>query len=354
MTLHPMTLLRTAVLPRIPRGPALLAPCWLLAACVHADKDEAGIDTGDPGTDTADTDTSTLPEGPVVDLATSLMGSCAVYDDGEVWCWGGLSANTGVGAFWFLPGPRRVDGLEGVASMDISRGTYCATFTEGGSACWDGTAWVWDPDADTFTFSEPTYPRVEAERAWASDWAMLWLLVTGEGVFDYRPPGTPESLFTDAVELSMSTSLRRCALDGDGAVRCTDVAGGEALAIPPMVNVASGFEQSCGLGAAGDVWCWGPDDDGEPVQAVAEGAAALTVGQYRACVLTDAGTASCWGDNATEDLTGLDDLVTISGDELHTCAADVDGGVWCWGANDDGQLGNQDATRGPVRVEGLR
>ncbi|HRZ80790.1 MAG TPA: hypothetical protein P5044_12335, partial [bacterium] len=70
----------------------------------------------------------------------------------------------------------------------------------------------------------------------------------------------------------------------------------------------------------------------------------------------EAGDAYCWGSNITGQLgngTKEDSLIpvkvsfdagikirSISCGHRHTCALDEDGKVYCWGWNQDGQLGN--------------
>lgn len=52
---------------------------------------------------------------------------------------------------------------------------------------------------------------------------------------------------------------------------------------------------------------------------------------------------------------GLTGVVGLAAGYLHTCAWQADGVVWCWGFNDEGQLGDGTMTNRltPVRVVGL-
>ena len=147
----------------------------------------------------------------------------------------------------------------------------------------------------------------------------------------------------------------------------------------------------------GVAWCWGNDGSGRlgngdashtnvPAQVVGltSGVEQISAGNDHTCAVVDGG-AFCWGagrhgrlghnepqmtdgdgdpvpgtgpgTNKSEptQVAGLTSGVTqISAGQSHTCAL-VDGGVWCWGRGDAGQLGNglnssQDA---PVKVNGL-
>ncbi|MEE9963642.1 MAG: hypothetical protein K4304_00965 [Propionicimonas sp.] len=99
----------------------------------------------------------------------------------------------------------------------------------------------------------------------------------------------------------------------------------------------------------------------------------VSVGTHHTCALTEAGTVRCWGDNYRGELgdgtvhvesfsslpsqvVGLPaTVVSISVGDQHTCAITENRTAWCWGNNDNGQLGDGTTTdRGkPVQVKGL-
>jgi alpha-tubulin suppressor-like RCC1 family protein len=143
----------------------------------------------------------------------------------------------------------------------------------------------------------------------------------------------------------------------------------------PPARVAAGGAHTCALDASGRVWCWGNGEEGAignggdtdqlaPV-AVSVGTPPNTVGALAAggghtCAVTITGKLFCWGRGASGQLgngtTGnaldpsfvstLEGVVDVAAGEAHTCAiVGPEGSVWCWGANDAGQLGN--GTTGP-------
>jgi alpha-tubulin suppressor-like RCC1 family protein len=83
--------------------------------------------------------------------------------------------------------------------------------------------------------------------------------------------------------------------------------------------------------------------------------ATVSLGTKHSCVVKTDGTLWCWGDNDKGQLgdgttlakttpTRINfpanvKIATVSAADLHTCAIDTDGGVWCWGDNGVGQLG---------------
>jgi len=145
------------------------------------------------------------------------------------------------------------------------------------------------------------------------------------------------------------------------------------VAFPVTVDVtaiAAGSAHTCAI-ANGDVWCWGDNTFGQlgsgpgpggstPKHVTAGGnALRLAAGSWHTCY-ADTSTVSCWGKNDFGQLgdgavlpgasrflpnavAGLTAPSMIAAGESHTCAI-ASGGVWCWGANGAGQLGNGSGT----------
>ncbi len=147
-------------------------------------------------------------------------------------------------------------------------------------------------------------------------------------------------------------------------------------------------DSTCALTSLGVVKCWGYNYSGQlgdfttfdqrtPVDVVRLDSpiAAITAGLGHTCALTTAGGIKCWGGNSygqlgdgtrtvrlvPVDVTGLTSGVTAisASTSTHTCAVLADGGVKCWGRNDNRQLGTDtpqefhiDHSAVPVDVDG--
>jgi alpha-tubulin suppressor-like RCC1 family protein len=114
-------------------------------------------------------------------------------------------------------------------------------------------------------------------------------------------------------------------------------------------GVAAGFDSTCVVTAAGDVWCWGYNVNGELGH---DGG--VDAGDGNCCIdVTFCGFKSCTG--VPSKVKGLGPTKSVAVGCSHACALENDGTVWCWGANDKGQLGTGDNTGAgfPRQVSGL-
>jgi alpha-tubulin suppressor-like RCC1 family protein len=149
-------------------------------------------------------------------------------------------------------------------------------------------------------------------------------------------------------------------------------------------KISAGSDHTCALLDTGGVKCWGYNSSGQlgdgtnvnrstPVDVVGlpSAASAIAAGTGFTCALLVAGGVKCWGDNslgelgngttgghsyAPVDVSGLaSGVLDVAAGGLHACALSTAGGPSCWGANDDGQLGDGTTTpwNVPVEVTGL-
>jgi alpha-tubulin suppressor-like RCC1 family protein len=155
----------------------------------------------------------------------------------------------------------------------------------------------------------------------------------------------------------------------------------QAGSITGVTDVATGYMHSCAL-TGGKVYCWGDNSRGQlgdgsnnqrtsPV--LVQGAlanktvTAIAAGAAHTCAIAG-GAAYCWGSNVSGQLgvnnntnsavplavlssgalSGLT-VSTISAGQAHTCAI-AGGKAYCWGINNNGQLGNNSTINTTVAV----
>jgi alpha-tubulin suppressor-like RCC1 family protein len=191
--------------------------------------------------------------------------------------------------------------------------------------------------------------------------------------------------------------------NGDGQLGNNDpgVGSGVPVAVEVPVGVTgwsritAGAFHTCAIAeTTGAAYCWGPNFRGElgnngagvgspvpvPVPVAVEvpagvtGWSQITAGYFHTCAIAEvSGAAYCWGDNDAGQLGNNDPGVgsgvpvavdvpvgetgwsQVTAGVLYTCAiAEGSGAAYCWGANDEGQLGNNDPgvdSPVPVTVE---
>jgi alpha-tubulin suppressor-like RCC1 family protein len=138
-------------------------------------------------------------------------------------------------------------------------------------------------------------------------------------------------------------------------------------------RVVVGGYHSCVLTSTRGAKCWGDNNSGQvgdnsatpssvpvDVPGLTSGLIDLSAGQYHTCAITSSGAGMCWGTNThgeigdggaitsnsttkstgPQPVQGLPAASRIAAGAYHTCAIVTGGGVYCWGYNAWGQLGN--------------
>lgn len=218
-----------------------------------------------------------------VEIDATYTHSCALLENGTVWCWGRDYAGT------TRPMPFAVGNLDQVESLSMSSHHACAVRANGGVRCWG--------------VSNGAPPSLQP----------IGTLGDGSGV-DSPTSAVDVVGVTDAVSVSTG-GLRSCAVLGSGGVSCWGANQGP-LASPLM------------------------DTDFQPVS----GAVDVVLGDELGCVLLADSTVSCastrGGRISTESVTGLPPVESISAGRWHLCAVATDSDVYCWGNNQYGQIGD--------------
>jgi alpha-tubulin suppressor-like RCC1 family protein len=171
---------------------------------------------------------------------------------------------------------------------------------------------------------------------------------------------------------------------GDGTTTSRPTPAIVALAsgpAPPRVaSVTAGGGHTCAIDVNGQAWCWGRGDHGQigdgamddhllptPI-ALENGAPArsISAGGMHTCAVDQDGRVFCWGDNNRGQLgtgaiggnaatpvlvTAVPSAALVEAGGLHTCAELADQTIYCWGANENGQLGDGTTLDSPLPVK---
>ena len=295
-----------------------------------------------------------VPLAGIAQISSGYRFSCAVTTTGTVKCWGeNEDGQLGNGEHRFmLHATMPVDafGLFGkVISVGAGNNFACALIDSGGVRCWGSNSYGQIGDGTEQDRDTPT------------------------SVYGLESPIT-------AIAVG---GAHTCALTETGALYCWgqgfygQLGNGDlaSSSVPVLVDdlsndviaISAGRAHTCAVRATGQILCWGDnfgwqlgDGTRQPrlrptaVNALGGKAKQVSAGSYHTCALLDQGNVQCWGINARGELgdgTRIDrptpsevvdlnsDIVMVSAGEGHTCAVSTQGIVYCWGANDRGQLG---------------
>jgi alpha-tubulin suppressor-like RCC1 family protein len=317
---------------------------------------------------------SSVPVGVVgvSDAAAVVAGwghSCALTKGGRVICWGyNRNGELGNGKTQHSSLPVDVIGIPGAAvAIEAGDDHTCAVTSAGRVMCWGYNEFGQLGDGTTASRSVPVEAQALSDRirSVAAGWGHTCALTDKGGV---RCWGNNQ---LGQLGYGQTADYRFTAVDVLGL--------GSGVA-----EIASDGGSACALTAGGGVKCWGSNTYGQlgdgtavdrrspvPVSGLGQGVVRVAVGWNHACAVTGTGELKCWGWNYYGQLgdatttsrivpvraTGLTDGVTDIGmGWAHSCIVTEQGGVNCWGLNENGQLG--DGTRidsaAPLAVFGIR
>jgi alpha-tubulin suppressor-like RCC1 family protein len=331
----------------------------------------------------------------VTAIAAGTFQTCALLSGGTVDCWGyNGDGELGNGTTTNSSTPVQVGGVGGALSgvIAIATGGYhtCALVSSGGADCWGDNEFGELGNGTTTNSSTPVQVSAVGGTGALSEGVAI---ATG----DYHTCVLISGGMVDCWgnnfygELGNGTTT-----NSSTPVQVSGVGGAGLLSGVAAIAAGSGYDHVCVQLSGGTVNCWGYNVDGElgngattnsdtPVQVIGVGGTGVLGGvttiaanDYHICALISGGTVDCWGSNSNGELgngtttgssspvivvagnggTGLPGLGSLSlgvnsTSESH-CLLVSNGTADCWGANNNGELGNGTTTSSstPVPVSG--
>ncbi|HML52292.1 MAG TPA: putative Ig domain-containing protein [Propionicimonas sp.] len=298
----------------------------------------------------------------VTTITAGTNHTCAVSNAVDISCWGNdARGQLGDGGGYLQTAPIEVTGVTDAAQLATVNYATCMVTTSGGVQCWGRNNYGQLGNGTTVNTTAP-------------------VAVTG--------------LSHDVATVAGGDEFA-CALTTEGSVQCWgrnnygQLGNGSNTdsTIPVQVTgLESGVSaisimaaHVCALTTEGSVKCWGRNNYSQlgdatttnrstpvTVPGLPSGIAAVTTGSFHSCVLSNAGTVSCWGDNSVGQIgdgtttlrttataaTGLTGPVArIQAGYSFTCAVTMDGKALCWGQNTNAQLSDGTTTNRTAAVE---
>lgn len=275
-----------------------------------------------------------------VQVWAGTYSTCAVLSGGAVQCWGnnesGRMALDGSltyalvhrtpagflqGGKWYAPNPPRTrPGAGDIARIVASTGRTCVVRTNGDVHCWGSN---------------------QDKRI-------------GDGAVNPVLTPTKVNALADVAELTDFGSGQMCARKTNGQVQCL---GGSAqpVRVDHAIAITNGYDFACAIVDSLAIQCWG--NDFAHTHTLSRGAVDVTAGSNHMCAVMSGGNMHCWGffDEASlgsnepglygapyepSNVEGVTNARQAAAGLSHTCALADDGRVKCWGAGNDGQIGN--------------
>ena len=312
-------------------------------------------------------------------VSAGFQYTCGVTTAGAAYCWGynpvgelGDGQTSGPQLCSGQPcstTPVAVLGRLTFAAVSAGYGHTCGVTTAGGAYCWGINYWGQLGDGDTTRRTSPiavggglTFATVSA-----AYFHTCGITIAG-AAYCWGVNGTGQ------LGNGTTTAPQTC-LGAPCSMSPAAVVGGLTFA-----TVSAGVYHTCAITTSGAAYCWGYNGGGalgdgtwadtkqtSPV-AVVGGLtfAAVSAGSFHTCGVTTAGAAYCWGDNDNGQLgdgtttpragpvavLGGLTFVAVGAGDAHTCGITTAGAAYCWGFNGNGQLGDGTTTDqlSPVRV----
>jgi len=304
----------------------------------------------------------------IAEISLGSAHTCAINTTGSVWCWGfNVWGQLGINNTFDQNSPVLVEALSNIVEISLGEYHTCARNTTGAIFCWGhnkqgelgiGTTdtqenlpqFVNFPTSSSTNFTQIAVGGFHACAINEQRYCFCWGW-NGHGQVGLDPANNPQNIDKQTTPVLLQ--------------------GREMF----YKEVSLGYKHSCIIDVDDDLFCWGQNQYYEIGRFVDENAdndndikvyalwfikekiSKISLGDEQTCAINNTGHVFCWGQNnyintlplqslnfsrtdySPISIQELSDITDISLGDLHTCATNLTGSVFCWGKNDRGQLG---------------
>jgi len=278
--------------------------------------------------------------------------NCGIKTDGTLYCWGRnnngqLGDNTSIDSYVPVQ-----ENSESTNWVYVSAGGYdtCGVRADGTLYCWGGNNYGQLGNGTTNNSNIPVQEN-SASTIWKS---------VSSGIYHTCGVKTDGTLYCWGYNYYGQL--------GDGTSNNSNIPVQEYSQSISWVSVSSGIYHTCGVKTDGTLYCWGYNNYGQlgdgtnnnsniPVQEYSQSTSwiSVSVGQSHTCGVRTNGTLWCWGDNhygqlgdgttnnsniPVQEYSQSTSWVSVSSGESFTCGVKTNDTLYCWGRNNNGQLGD--------------
>ena len=289
-------------------------------------------------------------------VAAGVDHTCALTAT-RVMCWG----NNADGRLATVP-----DG-GAVVTLPTEVPYFSDPINRGGTAltAGDGHTCILNPGDESYPYATPECWGDNTDGRLSANYLSVW-----------ETPGSPDVTISDYTLQLTAGRKMTCAIDWNGQAQrveehCVGMSPALDAAMDGLSQIRAGDGKACAINASRGLTCWNfdaNDPQGAGVSVVAK-AVSLSIGPKNVCYADTDGLAWCWGAGdqgqlgdgrqqasttpaykvVKSDDTVLEQVKQVVVGDSHACARTGSGGVYCWGSNSLGQVG--DGTKGIQRTK---
>ncbi len=333
-----------------------------------------------------------LPQ-PAVEVTAGSNFACALLTDKSVYCWGANEVGQLGRGSTSATGSVAASLVQNAASVSAGANSACAVLVDNSVSCWgsNSNGQLGNSSQVDSATPVPATGIVGASQVEVGS-SFACAILTSNSVYCWGKNdrgqlgigNTTDSNIRVPSKLKLAAflaagSAHLCALSTVGDINCIgsdengewgSVASSAAplkANVSQVSSISAGADESCAIHAPnGSLSCFGSfDAQLDQVTNVSQ----VDVGDESACYVRTDHTVWCFGANNGGELgdgtvadqsipvqvAGLTNIIQVAVGYRHACAVSADGLAYCWGSNTKGQLGTADTKdyRTPQAVVGL-